>query len=377
MNADSLRESLLSWYRLSRRDLPWRRTRDPYAILVSEAMLQQTRVDVVEPYFRSWMERFPDVRTLAEATEDEVLAAFSGLGYYRRARSLRAAARHVLDHHGGTVPGTVEDLRALPGVGDYTAGAVASIAFARKEPAIDGNVHRVASRILRLEQDPRRGEGKKRVEAFARSLLEKGDPGSLNQALMELGATICTPRSPRCLVCPVHVECRSAHQADVEEYPKGVREKRAEACRALAAAVMVEGKVLLVPRSGSLGGGVLEGMCEVPFVLGPASGEEADLEQSLLGILCGLGLSIRLGEVLGEVRHTITFRRIRATVRAAVLDDRAPKVREEGELLLVSPEDPGTATSSFSRKILRLARPLSAPADPPRPAPSRRHGNRG
>ena len=199
----SLRSTLLRWYRKNRRDLPWRRTADPYAVWVSEIMLQQTRVETVLPYYARFLERFPDASRLADATEDDVLASWSGLGYYRRARALHQGARVVMERHDGKLPRDPADLRRLPGVGRYTAGAIASVAFGLPEPILDGNVRRVLARIFAVD-GVRLGPAAEERELWglAASLVQGSAPGDLNQALMELGALICTPRAPACPACP-------------------------------------------------------------------------------------------------------------------------------------------------------------------------------
>ncbi|MGH7476387.1 MAG: A/G-specific adenine glycosylase, partial [Longimicrobiales bacterium] len=197
-----LRVALLAWYEAHHRDLPWRATRDPYRIWVSEVMLQQTRVDVAAPYYERWLRRFPDLRALADASEAEVLKAWEGLGYYSRARHLRHAAILVRDRFGGALPGRPEALRVLPGIGAYTAAAVASIAFGVATPAIDGNARRVLARLFDLAIPSGR-----RLRQLAGLLIDAERPGEFNQALMELGATVCTPRSPACAACPLASRC--------------------------------------------------------------------------------------------------------------------------------------------------------------------------
>jgi A/G-specific adenine glycosylase len=232
--AQRLRASLLSHYGSHARDLPWRRTDDPYRIWVSEVMLQQTRVDAAVPYYLRWLKRFPDLETLARADLDEVLKAWEGLGYYRRARMLHRAAGVVMDR-GGALPTTAAELRRLPGIGEYTAGAVASIAFGRREPAVDGNVRRVLSRILDLER-PSPAE----LRALAVALVPADRPGEFNQALMELGATICTARRPACGACPVAADCLARAAGTQEERP-APREKRAVPTAEIGVAVPIRG----------------------------------------------------------------------------------------------------------------------------------------
>jgi A/G-specific adenine glycosylase len=203
----------LRWYDRHRRDLPWRAARgvhpDPYHVLVSEAMLQQTQVATVVPYFHRFVARLPTLAALASADEQEVLRLWQGLGYYRRARNLQATARRVIEQHGGCLPASVEALLALPGVGRYTAGAVASLAFGVRAPILDGNVIRVLCRIDKIESDPRRPDTRELLWRRAEEILPKNRPGDFNSALMELGATVCTPRSPHCLICPVNQHCQA------------------------------------------------------------------------------------------------------------------------------------------------------------------------
>jgi A/G-specific adenine glycosylase len=214
---------LLRWFTKAQRDLPWRRTRDSYLIWLSEVMLQQTRVETVIPYYERFVDRFPTVDDLAAADVDDVLALWAGLGYYGRARSLHRAARQIVSQHGGTVPKTLHELQALPGVGRYTAGAVASIAYGVRAPVLDGNVERVLCRLFAVSGNPKGGSTRKRLWTIAEALLPRTRPGDLNQALMELGATVCTPREPLCGQCPVRVMCRAfedGRQLDLPQLPK-------------------------------------------------------------------------------------------------------------------------------------------------------------
>ncbi len=209
---------MLRWYDQYRRDLPWRANRDPYRVWVSEIMLQQTRVAAVLEYFRRFMQEFPEVHQLAEASEERVLTLWSGLGYYRRARMMHAAAKEVMNVHGGEFPRTLVGLRTLPGIGRYTAAAIASIAFGERTAVVDGNVERVLNRLHGLLLD---GES---VWERAEELLDPQRPGDWNQAMMELGATVCTPKQPSCMTCPVHVFC--ATRGELAQVRKPVRIKR-------------------------------------------------------------------------------------------------------------------------------------------------------
>jgi A/G-specific adenine glycosylase len=213
------RNALLAWYDAVARDLPWRKTRDPYAIWVSEVMLQQTRVDTVVGYYGRFLERFPTPQALAAAPQDAVMAAWSGLGYYRRARLLHAGVREVVERYGGLVPDETAALRALPGVGRYTAGAIGSIAFDRREPVVDGNVARVLCRLFAIDTPPQAKKTLDRLWREAERLVQGPRPGHLNQALMELGATLCSKRAPNCSACPLRSHCRADAQGRTAELP--------------------------------------------------------------------------------------------------------------------------------------------------------------
>jgi A/G-specific adenine glycosylase len=218
-HARALSGALVRWVRRDHRDLPWRLGRDPYAIWVSEIMLQQTRVEVVVPYYERFLERFPDVEALAAAPLDDVLRAWAGLGYYRRARQLHAAAAIVARDHHGRLPADEAALRALPGIGRYTAGAIRSIAFGEPAPIVDGNVARVLSRLFALPGGPGDSVWERRLWTLAGQLVPATDPSAFNQGLMELGATVCTPRSPRCAACPLARHCRALAEGRPEAYP--------------------------------------------------------------------------------------------------------------------------------------------------------------
>jgi A/G-specific adenine glycosylase len=206
------RAALIAWFRREGRDYPWRRTRDPYAVLVSEVMLQQTQIATVlgRGYYARWMERFPDVAALAAASEPDILQTWEGLGYYSRARNLQRAAAAVVKQHGGVFPDTLEEVAALPGVGPYTAGAVLSFAFNKPAPIVDGNVARVLARLFSLQEEVNAPAGQRTLWAWAGSLTDPIHPGDYNSAIMELGQRLCTPRQPACNVCPVRPWCQSA-----------------------------------------------------------------------------------------------------------------------------------------------------------------------
>lgn len=259
---------LLVWYRRGNRDLPWRINRDPYRIWVSEIMLQQTRVDTVIPYFHNFMTKFPSVRALAEAPEEEVLKCWEGLGYYSRARNLQAGAQMVMDQYNGIIPDDKEAVSGLKGVGPYTAGAIMSIAFNRPEPAVDGNVMRVLSRYFCLEDDIAKPKTRVAIEKLAASLIPEGAAGDFNQALMELGALVCTPKSPSCLPCPVMEHCEARMAGRENELP--IKTKAKPPRHEYRLSVIVEGfgdnkgKVLVRQRTDN---GLLAQMWELPHLL--------------------------------------------------------------------------------------------------------------
>ena len=209
-------KALLAWFDRHKRDLPWRKSRDPYLIWVSEIMLQQTQVSTVRPYFERWIRKYPNISELARASEDEVLKAWEGLGYYSRARNLVTGARYVIKNHAGRLPQNSHDLRQVPGIGRYTAGAIASIAFGQPEPALDGNVMRVLCRLWDLKGDPRRAPLLEVLWWLARQLVTDTDAARLNESLMELGALVCTPQTPKCSGCPLRGQCLAFQNGRVE-----------------------------------------------------------------------------------------------------------------------------------------------------------------
>ncbi|MWC30323.1 A/G-specific adenine glycosylase [Paenibacillus sp. MMS18-CY102] len=267
---------LLGWYDMVKRVLPWRQNRDPYRVWVSEIMLQQTRVDTVIPYYERFMARFPTVQALAEAPEEDVLKHWEGLGYYSRARNLQAGAREVVSQYRGIVPDDAAAVASLKGVGPYTAGAIMSIAFNRPEPAVDGNVMRVLSRFWELEDDIAKPATRVRIEKLARSIIPEGRAGDFNQALMELGALVCTPKSPGCLTCPVMQHCagRLAGKELVLPIKTKAKPPRPEHRLGVIVAGSGEhvGQVLVRQRPDT---GLLAKMWELPHVLVSKDAEKA------------------------------------------------------------------------------------------------------
>jgi A/G-specific adenine glycosylase len=299
----SVRRALLAWYARHKRDLPWRRTRDPYAIWLSETMLQQTRVETVIPYYERFLARFPSVRALADAEPDDVTQLWSGLGYYSRARNLHAAARKIASEHDGVLPSEVDALRALPGVGRYTAGAVASIAFDRPAPIVDGNVARVLARLLDLREDVTAPPSRKRLWEEAEALARGPQPGELNQALMELGALICTPRAPKCLLCPLREPCRARASGDPEALPVKKKAPPARRIAGVAALIARRDALLAVRRPPA---GLLGGLWDLPG--GELAAGEPDSDALERALREKLGLALAGVARLGVVHHQFTHR---------------------------------------------------------------------
>jgi len=305
-DARAIGRALLSWYAKHRRELPWRKSRDPYAVWVSEMMLQQTQVSTVVPYFQSWMQRFPSVTALAKAEESDVLHAWQGLGYYSRARNLRRAAQEMLRVHDGRVPEKISDLLALPGIGPYSAGAIASIAYGHAEPLVDGNVIRVLSRLFALRGDPNKAPLKAEIWARARALIPEQAPGDFNQSLMELGATVCAPRSPRCAVCPLSDHCQALAKGLVEVLPELPTRAKATPVHVVSAIATRGGRVLVTklrPDAPRWAGMWLFPNAEV----GSSETPEAAVARALF---TAVGLRGEATELLCVVRHTVTRFRI-------------------------------------------------------------------
>lgn len=307
-DADGFRRSLLAWFETHRRDLPWRATDDPYAILVSEVLLQQTRIAAGAEYYRRFLGRFPTVERLAAATEEEVLQVWEGLGYYRRARHLHETARRVVREHNGEIPRDPDVLEQLPGIGPYTAGAVASIAHEVPVPAVDGNVLRVLSRLYAIEEDISRSATRRRIRELAEKLVPETDPGTFNQALMELGSLVCVPQTPRCGVCPVAGSCRARAEDKAERLP--IRRKRTEPPEVPAAFALLErgDAVLLVQRPPDA---LLGGLWALP---GGEVGSDATPAEGLVDLLRNRhGLSIEAGAIAARHVHAFSHKRWRAT----------------------------------------------------------------
>lgn len=340
-------QALLDWYRGVARPLPWRsKPANPYGILLSEIMAQQTRIETMLPYWERFMTRWPRVEDLAAAAPEEVLGEWAGLGYYSRARNLHRAAQMVCEL--GGFPESAEGLRALPGVGPYTAGAIASIAFDQDAPLVDGNVERVICRFHRIEDDPRTPPVKRRLWALAEAHLPKGEAGDHNQALMELGATVCTPKNPTCSACPLAAGCSG--QDIAAGLPNKPRKQKAPEVRAACAVLEREGKILLCQRPDS---GLLGGLWELPSVDLPSPSEVSEGTALSQGLAERLGLTLQATERLGQVRHIFTHRKLTQSVW---------RVRGEGSLTLrfyqaaawFDPQAVDAPLSKLARKTLAV-----------------------
>ncbi|MBL9079235.1 MAG: A/G-specific adenine glycosylase [Planctomycetes bacterium] len=341
-------DRLLAWFDAHRRDLPWRRTRDPWAIWVSEIMLQQTRVEAVRAAWQRFVQRFPTPASFAGASDDELFAAWRGLGYYRRARLLRDGARRVVAEHGGVVPNDPAALAELPGIGDYTLGAIASIAFAQALPAVDGNVERVAARHRGIADEIRSRPARERVRAAVLGWLDHERPGDFNQALMELGAMVCTPTSPACDRCPVAADCTARRAGTTAALP--VRKpRRAPVAVTARAACVLRGACALGARVPD--GEPNAGQVELPGAGVLVSATEAELAQALRRRFAA---RLELGPVLATVRHAITHHRIDLHAHAAT-------VRERGRLQWF-PLDEATPWSTPARKVFGRLLGGEAPA---------------
>lgn len=346
----TLRGQLLSWYETNKRDLPWRAGKNPYAIWVSEIMLQQTRVAVVIDRYQAFMKRFPALAALAQAPEQDVLALWSGLGYYRRARMLHKAAQFVSDHLGGILPSTSIELRKLPGIGSYTAAAIASIAYGEPVAVVDGNVERVLCRVAGWEEGGRTSAAtlRKKIEDLAAQLIDDGRPGDFNQAMMELGAIVCLPRNPQCLVCPISAHCKTRGEHKTTPRPRMLS-------REVAYALSVR-------------------TCSNPRKVRRATNREVLLEQRPAGISVMPGMwelpglrstTVPEKEQRMTVRHAIMQVNYYVRIRTVFEDDVDSLTVHGGDRRWVPlNEVAGMALTGLTRKVLKRAHLLpGAPLD--------------
>ncbi|GGM29744.1 A/G-specific adenine glycosylase [Paraliobacillus quinghaiensis] len=299
-NITKFKNDLIDWFEMEQRILPWREDQDPYKVWVSEIMLQQTKVDTVIPYFQRFISKFPTVEKLAYADEQEVLKAWEGLGYYSRARNLQHAVREVAEAYNGKVPDNPEQLAALKGVGPYTKGAILSIAYDIPEPAVDGNVMRVLSRVLRIEEDIAKPRSRRIFEAAVQALISHENPSSFNQGLMELGALICTPKSPSCMLCPVQTHCKAFRDGVETELPIKSKAKKQKRIGYYAFAIENDNNEYLIEQRPDTG--LLASMWQFPMV----EKHEVDEEHILTWIQQVYGLSVNFDKKLLPIKHVFS-----------------------------------------------------------------------
>jgi len=356
----AFRKQLLGWFLQFQRDLPWRRTGDPYRIWLSEIMLQQTRVAAAIPYYERFLQRFPEVHSLAAAPQEEVLRLWSGLGYYSRARNMQKAAQQIVAKHGGQFPERLEDVLALPGIGNYTAAAILSIAFKQEHAVLDGNVARVLARLGAIRGDLRESQRWQELQETADALLEPKLPGDWNQAMMELGATLCTPKSPQCLLCPVSQFCRGRKLGIAESLPEK-RKQRATVEVTLAAAVFIDkkGQTLLLPAPKN--SNEKASADHVPTLVSkmwhfPTVSVHEDPAGNLFAFLRRLLPNMQTSKTqfapVSKIRHAVTYRAI--TVLPFVIDVKnLPRITGAKQVPLRNV--PGLPVSNLTRKVGRAA----------------------
>jgi A/G-specific adenine glycosylase len=347
-----LQKALLGWFAETARDLPWRRTKDPYAIWVSEIMLQQTRVPAVVPYYERFLHRFPTVERLARARLDTVLKIWEGLGYYSRARHLHAAARKIVTEFDGRLPATREELLTLPGIGRYTAGAIASIAFGRREPLVDGNVTRVLCRVFRIRGNARDVAVQKRIWTIAEKLVPEGHAGQFNQALMELGSEICLPRDPRCDECPVSRVCEAKLRGEQDSLPTRVPKKQLPFHTVAVGVIYREGRILIDKRKPK---GLLGGLWEFP---GGKKRHGETLQAALRReVREELAITVRVGRSLAIVDHTYSHFGVRIHAFECTYVSGTPHCLACADFKWVKPRDLGRyAFPAANKKIIETLR---------------------
>lgn len=349
-NIPQFRTQLLRWYEEAKRELPWRKSNDPYAIWVSEVMLQQTQTKKVLEYYERFLKKFPSVRALAKAEMDEVLKAWEGLGYYARARNLHRAAKDIVASHNSKIPNDYNILRRVQGIGPYTAAAVASIAFSQQQAVVDGNVIRVISRLFLFEKNPREKQGQATIAEYAQQLLDREAPGDFNQAMMELGATLCTPRKPKCMLCPVSEFCLAFQKLDdparlpVKPPPKVVPHYN------IAAGLIWDEEYVFIDRRKE--NGLLGGMWEFPG--GKIKSGETPQETIKREIRKEINLDIEVGDFFIEVRHAYTHFKITLHVYHCLYKNGEPKLTVATDWRWVKPEElKYYAFSASNKKIIQ------------------------
>ena len=309
MNQKHFRQQLINWYKAHQRPLPWRETSDPYAIWVSEVMLQQTQVATVIPYYHRFMDRFPSARHLAQADLQDVLKLWEGLGYYSRARHLQRAAKEVVSRHNGIIPEDTKTFHSLPGVGDYIAAAVLSIAFGKVIPVVDGNVKRVLSRLLEIDTPVNQSGSHKQFLAPAAALISPDHPADFNQAIMELGALICRPKNPDCARCPLADQCQANQHQTTAKFPKRIASKKVPHRHLVYGVIIKNGKMLVTKRPET---GFLGGLWEFPAL--PATRRKMTQQEIEKGLFTQTGLTVSVDRHLTRIRHAYTHFTLSADV---------------------------------------------------------------
>ncbi|GAE37537.1 A/G-specific adenine glycosylase [Halalkalibacter akibai] len=318
-NSTGFQIDLVNWFLENQRDLPWRESKDAYRVWVSEIMLQQTRVETVIPYYQAFMREFPTAEALAEAEEDRILKAWEGLGYYSRVRNLQTAVREVVEKYNGVVPDTREEISTLKGVGPYTAGAILSIAYGKPEPAVDGNVMRVLSRIFIIEEDIAKPATRKIFEKILYELVSKENPSAFNQGLMELGALICTPTSPGCLLCPVREHCRANQKGVQAELPIKSKKKKQTSKQMAAVVVRNEKNEVLIEKRPETG--LLARLWQVPNIETNIGDNQEEILSKMM--LEDFDVSIKVGGQIQQVEHVFSHLIWNINVYEAVVTGKA------------------------------------------------------
>jgi len=296
-----IQTSLLDWFKHNQRPLPWREYYEPYHVWVSEIMLQQTQVKTALPYFDRWIKTLPTIKAVAEAPEDQILKLWEGLGYYSRARNLQKAAKHIVKNHGGEFPSDHEAILALPGVGRYTAGAICSIAFNQEQPLVDGNVIRVLSRLFFYTKNTRLPAAEKQMWAWAKEILPQGQARYFNQAMMELGALVCSPKSPDCEVCPLNKVCKAREKARVDDIPDRGPKKELKRMKVAVGVIKKAGKVFIQKRPAK---GLMAGLWEFPG--GKVEKGETNQQALKREVAEEVGIQIKNIKLLKNIKHAYT-----------------------------------------------------------------------
>ncbi len=353
MRRVQIQQVLRDWFAENARDLPWRRARDSYAIWVSEIMLQQTRVPTTIPYYERFLRRFPTVQHLARARLDTVLKWWEGLGYYSRARNLHRAAQEIVLRFNGQIPETKDDLLTLPGIGRYTAGAIASIAFGRREPLVDGNVERVLCRVFRIQGNPKDASTRKKLWAIAEELLPRSHVGQFNQALMELGSEVCMPRNPRCEECPLKQLCEAKRHGEQDRLPTRTVRKPPPSHVVVVGVIYRNGRILIDKRKPK---GLLGGLWEFPGgKVRPGESLEAALHREVRE---ELDIAIEVGREISVVDHSYAHFRVRIHAFECKHLSGEPRCIACADLKWVRPGELGRhAFPAANKKIIDILRP--------------------